>query len=41
GGVVVIGPFPIAFGTSETMAKLMAAVGLILALLFILLLWRG
>ncbi|MEM0358610.1 MAG: DUF131 domain-containing protein [Candidatus Hadarchaeales archaeon] len=41
GGVVVIGPFPIAFGTSETIAKLMAAVGLILALLFILLVWRG
>ncbi|MEM1981160.1 MAG: DUF131 domain-containing protein [Candidatus Hadarchaeales archaeon] len=41
GGVVVIGPFPIAFGTSETIAKLMAVVGLILALLFILLVWRG
>lgn len=41
GGVVVIGPFPIAFGTSETIAKVMAAVGLVLALLFVLLLWKG
>jgi len=44
GGVVVIGPFPIAFGTSQRMAKVMAAVGLALALLFLFLLlrdWKG
>ncbi|MEM2865912.1 MAG: DUF131 domain-containing protein [Candidatus Hadarchaeales archaeon] len=40
GGVVVIGPFPIAFGTSETIAKAMAAVGLALALLFVFLMLR-
>jgi uncharacterized membrane protein len=41
GGVIVIGPLPIAFGTSEGMAKAMAAVGLLLAFLFLFLLLRG
>ncbi|MEM2282006.1 MAG: DUF131 domain-containing protein [Candidatus Hadarchaeales archaeon] len=37
GGVILIGPFPIAFGTSEGIAKLMLAVGIALAVFFILL----
>jgi uncharacterized protein (TIGR00304 family) len=41
GGVVVMGPFPIAFGTSEGMARAMAAVGFVLVLLFFFLLLRG
>lgn len=35
GGAVVIGPFPIAFGTSETLAKIMMIVAIVLALTFI------
>jgi uncharacterized membrane protein len=41
GGVIVIGPLPIAFGTSEGMARAMAAAGLVLAFLFLFLLLRG
>ncbi|MEM2908466.1 MAG: DUF131 domain-containing protein [Candidatus Hadarchaeales archaeon] len=41
GGVVVIGPFPIAFGTSEAIAKAMIAVGIVLAILFAFLLLRA
>mgnify|MGYP003882005631 CR=1 FL=1 len=37
GGVILIGPFPIAFGTSEGIAKLMLAVGISLAIFFVLL----
>jgi uncharacterized protein (TIGR00304 family) len=35
GGVVLIGPFPIAFGTSEGIAKTMLALGVALAVFFI------
>jgi uncharacterized membrane protein len=35
GGVVLIGPFPIAFGTSEGIAKVMLALGVALAVFFI------
>ncbi len=41
GGVVVVGPFPIAFGTGEAIARVMAVLGLALALLFVLLMLRG
>ncbi|MCS7132077.1 MAG: DUF131 domain-containing protein [Hadesarchaea archaeon] len=41
GGVVVIGPFPIAFGTSEAIAKAMVLVGIVLAVLFAFLLLRA
>jgi len=40
GGVIVIGPFPIAFGTNESIAKVMVIVGIIIALLFLLLACR-
>ncbi len=36
GGAVVIGPFPIAFGTSKTIAKIMTAVAIIIAVAFII-----
>jgi uncharacterized protein (TIGR00304 family) len=41
GGVVVIGPFPVAFGTSEALAKAMIVVGIVLAALFAFLLLRA
>jgi uncharacterized protein (TIGR00304 family) len=37
GGVIVIGPFPIAFGTSETITKVMAILGIVIVLVFVLL----
>lgn len=44
GGVIVIGPFPIAFGSTENIAKIMMVVGIIIALMFIafsLFVWRS
>jgi uncharacterized protein (TIGR00304 family) len=35
GGVVLIGPIPIAFGSDKSIAKLMLAIGIILAVIFI------
>jgi len=37
GGVILIGPFPIAFGTSEAIAKTMLAIGVSLFVFLILL----
>jgi uncharacterized membrane protein len=37
GGVILIGPFPIAFGTSEAIAKTMLAIGIAIAAFLIVL----
>jgi uncharacterized membrane protein len=37
GGVILIGPFPIAFGTSEAIAKVMLAIGIALVVFMVLL----
>lgn len=37
GGVVVIGPFPFAFGTSGNIAKIMMLIGIVIVLFFVFL----
>lgn len=44
GGVIVVGPFPIAFGSSRNITEAMMIVGAIMVLVFLILslfLWRG